>query len=192
MAVFFRGAGVGTYWHLNDARIRGFVAQSPGNSLSVDSIKRHIRNGTTVSAFISMTRSYEIAWTYALYCGYSAPTATTPAYVYEIEIDTPALQRVEVLDPIREIVNATPPPLAPGCHYYQHDGAQDLLIGLVDFKRHGKILKKGIRSPMAGATPRSAIISEELETMVRALRDAELLAARFIPQACIVNRYEVY
>lgn len=88
MAVFYRGAGIGTYWHRNDARISGFVAQSPGSPASVDGIKRHIRNGTTVSAFISITRSYEIAWTYALYCGYAAPTAAAPAYVYEIEVDT--------------------------------------------------------------------------------------------------------
>lgn len=41
-------------------------------------------------------------------------------------------------------------------------------------------------------TPRSPNLSLELETFVRALRDAEILAYGTIPAACVVNCFDVY
>jgi hypothetical protein len=81
--------------------------------------------------------------------------------------------------------------LAAGSHY-QHDGEPDFLIGVVNPSKYRTTLTKLVKTPMRGATPRPARLSEELETIVRALRDAELLAVGAIPTTCIVNRHNVY
>ncbi len=81
MAIFYRGAGVGTYWHTHDARQTGFVARSPQMPFSVDRLMLHIARGTVNSPFISLTRSYGIALNYANFFGTEVPTREYPAYV---------------------------------------------------------------------------------------------------------------
>ena len=46
--------------------------------------------------------------------------------------------------------------------------------------------------PPAGGAPRPPNLSLELETLVRALRDAEVLIVGTIPTTCIINRIDVY
>ena len=191
MAIFYRGAGVGTYWHVNDALISGFNAHVPGAARTSSSLISHIKNGTTTSAFISMTRSYSVAWSYAIFSGYAVPTSSHPAFVYEIEVLDPPPIGVVVLDPLREISNSVPPIL--GAASYQHDGFPDFLMGVVDPKTMAHYLTKPIQHPPpGGATPRAANLSPELETLVRALRDAEILAVATIPASCVIKKHPVF
>jgi hypothetical protein len=58
MPLFYRGAGPGTYWHVNDARLTGFTAQAPGMARGVNPLRLHIARGAVSSPYISLTRSY--------------------------------------------------------------------------------------------------------------------------------------
>ena len=49
-----------------------------------------------------------------------------------------------------------------------------------------------MQPPASEGTPRSPNLTIELETLVRALRDAEILAHGNIPVTCVKNRFEVY
>lgn len=191
MAIFYRGSGVGTYWHFNDARLIGFNAHFPGANRTTASLMNHIKNGTTASPFISMTRSYSVAWSYALFSGHAVPTAGAPAYVYEIVINDPPPVGLTVLDPLSEIAAAVPAPLS--AISYQHDGLPAFLMGVLDPVSMSHHLTAQIKQPPpGGAAPRAANLTPELETLVRALRDAEILAVGTIPTGCVVNRYSVF
>jgi hypothetical protein len=148
MATFYRGAGVGTYWHANDARLSGFTAHLPGAARTTPSLINHIKNGTTTSPFVSMTRSYSVAWNYAVYAGRAVPTAAAPAFVYEIVINDPPPVGLAVLDPLLEIAGAVPPPLSP--FSYQHDGLPSFLMGVLDPVTMGHHLTAPIQQPPPG------------------------------------------
>ncbi len=51
MPIFYRGAGVGTYWHQHDARLTGFMPKSPTVVSSVDRIMQHVARGTISSPY---------------------------------------------------------------------------------------------------------------------------------------------
>jgi hypothetical protein len=190
MAVFYRGAGLGTYWHGIDARITGFNPHFAGAGRTIVSLVNHIKNGTTTSPYVSLTRSYSVAWCYAIYCGHSVSSVANPAFVYEVEINDPPPAGLVVLDPVCEIAQSAPSPLSAVS--YQHDGLPDFLIGVVDPRAMGHLLATPIKHPPpGGATARPANLSAELETLVRALRDAEILAVGTIPAACVTQKYPV-
>ena len=46
--------------------------------------------------------------------------------------------------------------------------------------------------PSSEGTPRPPNLTIELETLVRALRDAEILAHGIIPATCVKNSFDVY
>ena len=87
MATFYKGAGVGTHWHSNDSRRIGLTARSPEATPTTEALIDHIATGTVNSPFISLTRSYAVAWQYAMEGVVDIPKRENPAYVYEIEID---------------------------------------------------------------------------------------------------------
>jgi hypothetical protein len=191
MPIFYRGAGVGTHWYINDARISGFSPQLPGVTGSISQIMNHIARGSTNSPFVSITRSYGVALNYALYGGLSYPTASNPSYVYEIEINDPPPPGLQLFDPVKDIaVSAVSPISSPS---YHHDGSPQFLLGVV--QPRGKI-KRFLRRnypqpPPATGTSRPPNLTIELETLVRALRDAEILALGTIPIVCVQKRYNV-
>jgi hypothetical protein len=90
MAKFYKGVGVGTFLHPKDLRIVGLAPHNPGGTYDVDAIMRHVAHGTTISPCISLTRSYGVAYDYAVNGGRAFPDASNPAYVYEIDIADPA------------------------------------------------------------------------------------------------------
>ncbi|HEX4630368.1 MAG TPA: hypothetical protein VH188_05335 [Chthoniobacterales bacterium] len=189
MATFYRGAGVGSYWHRRDARITGFVAHEPGANRNLPNLIGHVRDGTTKSPYISLTRSYSVAWNYAV--GWGTPTAADPAFVYAIEINNPPPAGLQILDPLLELLQKFNCPIDGAT--YHHDGNPDFLIGVIDRTNYQACLDRPIQSPPpGGATARPANLCPELETIVRALRDAELLAVGIIPRECVVTRYEVF
>jgi len=189
MARYYRGAGVGTYWHSRDARASGFVAAAPGTTAGPLLMIDHVVNQITLSSpYVSMTRSYEVAEHYAKYFGLAAPTANAPAYVYEIIFD-PLPSGVQLYDPIQELAKSLTSPLATP-PFYQHNGAPDVLLGLVDRVRFGFVLTRPVRNP-GSPTGVGPHISDHLNALVRALRDAEVLAYASIPQSCVRMRHSI-
>src|ERR1051326_30419 len=187
MAIFYRGVGLGKFHHSTDPRSTGFSSHRPGLGHSLSTLIEHIKDGATDSPYVSLTRSYSVAWTYAIYTGIDPPTERTPAYVFEVEVNSPCPPGVVVFDPVREIVTSLPGPLSGMA--YQHDGFPDFLLGVVDPKTMGHLLSKHVmQPPPGGATRRSAHLSPELETIVRALRDSEILVCGTIPVSCIKRR----
>lgn len=190
MPIFYRGSGIGTYWHQNDARVNGFLPRSPGIRHSESRIIEHVGNGTTTTPYVSLTCSYEIAYDYARHAGHDFPSASEPAYVYEIEIPEPLPSEYTLLDPVKLILEAcTPPPATP----YQHDGGPSFILGVMSPGRLGHLLTKpAVFPPPGGRTPRPPRLSKELEAVARALRDSELLFLGAIPSAWIQKRWKVY
>ena len=66
MALFYKGVGVGTYLHTNDPRTIGMPSRASGMANNIDATMRHVARGTTVSPYVSLTRSYGVAEMYAL------------------------------------------------------------------------------------------------------------------------------
>lgn len=130
MAIFYRGSGIGTYWHLNDPIESGFAARAPGMTPTITRLMLHIARSTVNSPFISITRSYAVAWRYAMLSSVKVPTVNTPAYVHEIEIQEPLPKGLELLDPVKEVANTLPFPTSIGPPY-QHDGFPDFLLALL-------------------------------------------------------------
>jgi hypothetical protein len=189
LALFYRGAGPGTYWAVNDARLRGFVPQQPGAAPNITRLMSHIRLGTTTSPYISLTRSFGVARDYARAGTTGTADPSNPGYVYEIELADPLPTGLQILDPIQEIAHALDSPLTTPT--YHHDGDQSFVLGVIDPINNPHLLAAPIYTPLTGATSRSANLSEHLETLLRVLRDAEILAVGNIPAVCVVDRHEV-
>ena len=190
MAIFYRGAGINTYWYLNDPIEQGFVARDPEMTPTTTRQMLHIARSTVNSPFISLTRSYAVAW--AMVSSGRVPTAEDPAYVHEIEIQEPRPPELHLLDPVKEVAQMLPSPTNPGPPY-QHDGLPDFLLGVVDPGRMGHFLiQYAMQPPSSKGTPRPPNLTIELETLVRALRDAEILAHGIIPATCVKNSFDVY
>jgi hypothetical protein len=151
----------------------------------------HVARGTVNSPYISLTRSYGVAYVYAVFFGRTQPTEIDPGYVYEIEIGALLPPGLQFLDPVKEVAMAAPGPL--DSISYQHDGLPDFLLGVMKPVEMEQFLTAPCpQPPPAGGTPRPPNLTIELETLVRALRDAEILAVGNIPAAYIRNRYDVW
>jgi hypothetical protein len=185
MPIFYRGAGVGTHWHTNDPRGSGFIPQSPGTVGSISQMMNHIARGSTNSPFVSLTRSYGVAQDYARLGGRIKPTASNPAYVWEVEITDPLPPGIQLFDPVKDVAATISSPLSSPS--YHHDGSQQFLLGVVHPKgKMRRFLKQPYpQPPPGGGTPRSPNLTIELETLVRALRDAEILVLGTVPASCI-------
>jgi hypothetical protein len=81
MTILYRGAGIGTYWRINDPRLGGLTPTAPGISNTADRVIQHVFNGLTHSPYVSLSLSYPVALNYALEMGTSQPTIHIPAYV---------------------------------------------------------------------------------------------------------------
>ncbi|MDE0425502.1 MAG: hypothetical protein OXN25_11585 [Candidatus Poribacteria bacterium] len=192
MAIFYRGAGINTYWYLSDPMEQGFVARDPEMTPTTTRQMLHIARSTVNSPFISLTRSYAVAWHYAMLSSERVPTPEDPAYVHEIEIQEPLPSELRLLDPVKEVAQMLPSPISLGPPY-QHDGLPDFLLGVVDPGRMGHFLAQYAKQPPSSeGTPRPPNLTIELETLVRALRDAEILAHGIIPTTCVKNSFDVY
>lgn len=190
MPRFYKGIGVGTFLHAIDLRSHGIVARGPGITYSASGVMAHIARGTTTSPCISLTRSYGVAEIYAKQAGRAFPSATSPAYVYGIDLDDPLPVGVTIRDPLVEILSAFPDPLAHSS--YHHDGDVNFLLGVVNPTLMPAYLNTPIlQPPGSGGAQRPANLTLALEAMVRALRDAEVLAVGTIPASCVVERHDV-
>lgn len=175
MATFYKGAGVGTHWHANDSRRKGFTARSPQAISTTDSLIDHIATSTVNSPYISLTRSYSVAWHYAVFSSKREPTPDIPAYIYEIEIDDSLPHGLNLLDPAKEIVHILP----------------QLLRGIIDLEYMENLLRgqtTQLSNPGEGFSPN---VELQLIALTFAQRDAEVLVHGYIPPFCIKHRFEV-
>jgi len=190
LALFYRIA-IGTFWHANDAQLTSFSAQRPSQQPSLDRLMNHIVYGTVTSPYVSLTRSYGIALNYALDFSRTPPSATNPAFVYEIEIADPLPSGLSLLDPLREVVQSFPQPESD--YTYHHNGDNLYLLGVISPTSMGRYLRQMVKQPPpGGGTPSSRSLTLQLQTIVRALRDAEVLAFGTIPRTAIRARYDVW
>jgi hypothetical protein len=191
MPRFYKGVGAGIFLHPTDLRATGINSRMPGSPYNVNTIMQHVARGATTSPCISLTRSYGVAEEYAMGAGRAFPTSAAPAYVYEIDIPDPPPTGVTVIDPVVEVASHINNPLASPS--YHHDGDMNFLLGVVNPAAMVAYLSTPIRAPKGSApTPRAANLSIELETLIRALRDAEVLVLHAIPNTHVINRYDVF
>jgi hypothetical protein len=191
MPHFYKGVGVGTFLHTFSVSSHGIGSRNPGANPTATAIMHHIARGTTTSPYISLTRSYAVAERYAIDASRTRPTPSIPAHVYEMDIPDPPPFGLRVIDPLAEIAsNNSNPLISPS---YHHDGGPDFLLGVVDPVSHRSFLASPVVGPPGmGGIARPPNLSLELEAMVFALRDAEVLVVGQLPRAVVINRFDVY
>ena len=207
--VLFKGAGPGTHWHANDARILGFAsaAQRPHTKNAVIRIKgqnllrhrlsldltraykiawgfclivlSHITAYSFPSPYVSLTTSFAVARQYALSGPGGIASRKNPGYVYEVDLSA-CIAAPTIFNPVTEVSKAN---LA-----HAHDGSQSLILGVAS-PAHSQIL--GVKVLHSGGLRTLPNISAEMRALVNALRDAEVLV-NTIPSTCVVMRHEVF
>jgi hypothetical protein len=129
-----------------------------------------------------------VAEDYARNAGHAPPTAGNPAYVYQIEISNPATPGVTVIDPVFFVASHHQNPLVSPS--YHHDGNQNFLLCVVNPALFP--MPANIRYPPSlGGAPRAPLRTQDLETLVRALRDSEVLVLGNLPRSCVQDRHDI-
>jgi hypothetical protein len=178
---------MGTYYHERDACREGFVARMPVAEATSDLMIAHVARGTTRSPYISLTRSFGVAKSYAL-VNRMPHMRQKKGLVYMIELDKRS--DVELLDPVKQMARLLGNPCDDPS--YHHDGHQGFLLGVADPVRHWVERSREIaQPPPAEGTPRPANLHPHFEAMVRSLRDSEILAVRAIPKKFVIDCVEV-
>jgi hypothetical protein len=180
MATFpalFKGAAPGTYWHLNDARLSGFMAAAT-RPHTTNAVLGHITHYSHPSPYLSLSFSFAVARSYALVGPAGPASATNPGYVYEIDLSiVPGCPRP--LDTLLEIAKAG--------HAHEHNGGQDLMLGIAD-PASGAALTTAV--PLPGGRTATPAVSQALRALVFAVRDAEVLLSS-VPASCVFQRHSV-
>ena len=175
MATFYKGAGIGTHWHSRDSRRVGFTARSPATNPKTEGLIDHIVTDTVNSPYISLTRSYAVAWHYAVFSGKQEPGQGKPAYIYEIEIDDVLPHGLNLLDPVKEVIHILP----------------QSLRGVVDLNYMKNLLGGQTPQPSNLRGHFSPNVELQLMALTFAQRDAEVLVHGYIPPFCVKHRFEV-
>ncbi len=192
MTYVYKGVGVGTFLHGHDLRRTGIKPAKPTAGFNLSAAMLHVSRGVSVSPCISVTRSYAVAEDYARNAAHTPPTRTLPSYVYVIDVPDPPPMGLSVYDPIEYVASHNKNPLMSPS--YHHDGGAKLLLALVDPVAHAALLTSTpSRAPgLAGTAPSGPRVTQELETMANALRDAEVLVVGTIPKAWVAHRFDIY
>lgn len=175
MATFYKGAGIGTHWHTRDSRRVGFTARSPATHPEPEALINHIATSTVNSPYISLTRSYAVAWHYAVFSSKRDPGPGKPAYIYEIEIDDSLPHGLNLLDPAKEIVHILPQPLR----------------GIMDLEYMSDLLERKTSQSSNLEGNFSPNVELQLIALTFAQRDAEVLVHGYIPPFCVKHRFEI-
>ena len=193
MPRYYRGIAPGSVLHTVDLRT-GMSARSAAAAPSVTAIIDHVAKSATMSPYISFSRSYGIAASYARPSPAVAGTGGPPGYVYAIDIpDKSFLRRlgIQLIDPVVEIADAVNDPVADPS--YHHNGEPDFIHGVADPGGVGAVVlyRPALQPPGASAAGPPKL-TDHFTALVRALRDAEILVLRNVPANCIVpTRYDV-
>lgn len=174
----YKGAGPGTHWHVNDARLGGFTSGAlPAN---VNGIIRHITAYSFPSAYLSMSTSFAVARTYALFGPSGPATLSAPGYVYEIDLSTlnPA---PPITDPVHGISGGANGPVA-----HQHNGAGTLIAEVAQG------LGAYTACHQCGGGMQPPAVSAEFRALVFAIRDGEVLVNGNVLAGAVINRHSVW
>lgn len=175
----FKGAGPGTHWHANDPRTSGFTSAAT-RPVTTNAVVGHIVHYSHPSPLISFTFSFAVARNYAL-SGTSEPaTETSPGYVWEIDLGAVSEQPA-AFDTISEIAKAN--------HAHRHNGDLLLIEGVAAPGSNGTFLTTPV--PLAGGRTTIPTVREELQALVFAVRDSEVLLDKVFA-GCVVQRHDVY
>lgn len=175
LPTLYKGAGPGTHWHLNDARLSGFT--SAANSVANrNAVVRHIVAYSHPSPLVSLSSSFAVAREYALSGPAGLATKAAPGFVYEIDLSVVPRASAAVLDPLLMVVRSA--------LSHMHSGAQSLILAVAQNLPFAPCHHSGGKSL-------PPTVPQELRALVYALRDAEVLAP-VVPSACVVNRHNVY
>lgn len=185
--VLYKGAGPGSHWWNNNAQLTGFtVAAAIWNA---SRMVRHITAFSHPSPYLSFSASFAVAREYALDGPAGAASQAQPGTVYEIDTALCPAQ-LPLVDPANAILTANPA-LGVGNLPTHHDGGQDLILDIASPALHATVLTTP--PPRLGnALPAGPAIQRELQAVVFALRDAEVLIAGNVPANCIVGVHSVY
>jgi hypothetical protein len=127
---------------------------------------------------------------YAHEASLTFPSTTGPAYVFEVDIPAPIPAGIRLIDPVKEIAATLPSPVTALSYF--HDGDKDFILGVASLTLMATHLKAPIRQPPgSGGASRSALLTLELETLIRALRDAEVLVLGTVPAALVTGRHAI-
>lgn len=174
-STLYKGAGPSTHWHVNDARLSGFTSAA-SRVITRNAFITHITNYSHPSPFLSFTTSYEVAREYALLGPGGSASSTNPGYVYEIDClqvnDSP-----EIFNVLKEI--------SDGHIAHGHQGNQKLISDLAKNKQ----TIGAVRFP--GGKMCIPTISQDLKTLINAIRDAEVLI-KIVPKNCVIERHDVF
>jgi urease beta subunit len=174
----FKGAAPGTHWHANDARLSGFMAAA-NRPHTTNAVLGHITHYSHPSPYISLSFSFAVARGYALDGPTGTATATNPGYVYEVDLSA-SVGGPPPLDTLLEIAKAG--------HVHKHNGDQRLLLGIAD-PASGPALLTAV--PLPGGRTATPTVSQALQALVLAARDAEVLLSS-VSAGCVVQRHSVY
>jgi hypothetical protein len=175
----YKGAGPGTHWHTNDARLSGFTAAAH-RTRTANAVRTHIVAYSHPSPYISFTTSYAVARQYALTGPSGIASQHLPGYVYEVDLSACGAN-VQVFNPLAD--------LSKSGLGHQHNGDQDLIIGVAEPHRHAGLLIANV--PHAGGRMLPPSISQSLWALVNAVRDAEVLLDS-VPAGCVVVQHPVW
>ena len=173
LPLLYKGAGPGTHWHLNDARLSGFTSAANGVA-NRNAVVRHIVAYSHPSPLVSLTSSFAVAREYAISGPAGWATKAAPGFIYEIDLSM--LSGSKVFDPILMVVKKA--------LSHMHSGAQDLILAVAQNLPF-------VPCHHAGGKALPPTVPQELRALVYALRDAEVLAP-VVPSACVVNRHNVH
>ncbi len=176
MPIYYKGAAPRTHWHDNDPIHAGAFTSWSSRPIPAHDTQRVVRHivgrAPQGSPYISFSRSYGVAWNYA---AQPNATANAPGYVYEIDLPDTLPPGLELYDPVAEIARKLPS--SSSLVTYQHEGDQKYLLGVMAYSRFQLRLQRTDPEPPPGGgllrTPRDP--SDELKSIVLALRDAEVL-----------------
>lgn len=153
----------------------------------------HIGLTPNYSPFVSLSKSMLVAEDYARGSISGVTPSVTPGYVYVIEIPDPVPDSVRLWDPIKILMGREFAREADDILRYHHNGAQGLLEAIAGG------LKPASRRQISSWSDRypedyvaqTITISEELKTILWAIRDAEILASGKLDPSLITERYVV-
>jgi len=175
----YKGAGPGSHWCQQDARISGFVAGKPG-ATSLGDLVQHIAHGVShASAYISFSSSYDVAWTYACSGPRGEATRTNHGFVYVVDTEK-APPGSPFVYPAQEL-SGRPEDLT-------HDGSPNLALGILEPFRYRYFLQTPPLRRGNPPTHQPPSFKQELKALFFALRDSEVLVHNRLDKACIVGR----
>lgn len=174
----FKGAGPGTHWHVNDARILGFTSAAH-RPHTKNAVITHITAYSFPSPYVSLTTSFAVARQYALSGPGGIASQKIPGYVYEVDLSACSAMPA-IFNPVAEVSRAN---LA-----HAHNGNQSLILGVAS-QIHSRILNAKV--PHSGGMRALPNISADMRALVNALRDAEVLV-NAVPSTCVVMRHRVF